>query len=178
MALVYKSTGVEFLDDYFSGATTPLKQAFKEGLALMTSNPDSLKGTVAPFEGKELPDGTADGFESGWLAATAGPLAGQDVERVMRHGYEQAIKLARDPLKPIETFFVTGAGPDFELHICEGKYAVTVFMLIPQDRTHGSHNAQSKSWVVRVGHLGDSTTAEELDLEDPPTVKTLVSGKP
>jgi hypothetical protein len=96
----------------------------------------------------------------------------------MRRGYEQAIDLANATDKPIETWIVAGASSKFELHISEGKYAVTVFMFLTDNRTYGSNRAGSRSWVIRVAGPGELPKDQltHLDFEDLPTVKTLVSG--
>jgi hypothetical protein len=176
MALVYKTFGSESLDQFYGGETTPLTEAYQNGLSLMQQNPDRISGAARPLEAQgQLPKNTADDLDTYWLA---GPN-GAEVDRVIRLGYEQAIKLANgnEEPKPIETFVVTGASEHFELHICEGMHAVTVFMFVTDDRTYGSKRSSSKSWVVRVGGLRERTKKENLDFEDPPVVMTQVSGK-
>ena len=69
-----------------------------------------------------------------------------------------------------------GASNNFEVHIAEGKYAVTVFMFVTDNRTYGSYRSGSRSWVVRVGGPGEHPRTQHIDLEDPPTVKIQVSG--
>jgi hypothetical protein len=106
-------------------------------------------------------------------------MAGPDVERVLRCGYEKAIGIARsrpDPL-PIETFWVTGASDSLEVHICEGERHVTVTVFIPTDRRYGSERAESKSWVVRVARTGDDRDIPPLDGGDPPVLAVQTSGR-
>ena len=176
MAIVYKTLGSESLDHFYSGIPSPLNQALQHGLNLMNASPTNLAGAAQPLENSgDLPANTASELDQYWVS----PPGGADVERVMRHGYEEAIALASthepDPM-PIETFLVTGAGEDFEIHICEGKHAVTVFMFVPDGRSYGSKRSSSKSWVVRVGGRRERAKKEQLDDADEPVVKTQVSG--
>jgi hypothetical protein len=173
MAIVYKTTGAEKLDHYSSGIPKPLADALRDGRHLMTANPTHLSDAARPLETDgTLPANSADHLDKYFLAGDA------EKERLMRRGYEQAIELANATDKPIETFFVAGGSSRFELHISEGKYAVTVFMFVTDNRTYGSHRAGSRSWVVRVAGPGELLKDEyvHLDLEDLPTVKTQVSG--
>ena len=175
MAIVYKTSGSEALDEYYSGNQTPLVDALREGLSLMRGSPNQLSGAARPLEAKgQLPQKSADDLDNYWLGGPDGP----DTERLIRHGYEQAIGLANasTPPKPIETFVVAGAGTNFEVHLCEGKHAVTVFLFVANTRTYGSRRAGSRSWVVSTGGPGERPRTEHIDLEVPPTVKTQVSG--
>jgi hypothetical protein len=62
------------------------------------------------------------------------------------------MQLAIQRGQPIETFWVTATGADFELHISEGHRSVLVFFFVPREegRKYGSTRAQSRSWVVRL----------------------------
>jgi hypothetical protein len=173
MAIVYKTTGAEKLDHFYSGIPEPLADALRKGRQLMTDNPAHLSDSAKRLEkdGK-LPANSANDLDKYFLA---GPN-GADKERLIRRGYEEAIELANATDKPIETFVVAGASSNFEVHISEGKYAVTVFMFVTDNRTYGSNRSGSRSWVVRVAGPGELPKTQHLDLEDPPTVKTQVSG--
>jgi hypothetical protein len=143
--LVYKSSAVEALDEFFSGDADKLRAAFDYSVDILDH----------------------------WLG---GPLAGKDVDRVMRHAYRQAIRLASaaDQPLPIETFWVTGMGDDFEMQICEGPRKVTVFVFIPG--TDGSsENTDARTFIVRSGSVHDPG-AETLDDRDPPVVQLQASG--
>jgi hypothetical protein len=177
--LVYKSSSVEALDDFFSGTRRELRRAHefsRDLLAQFEGQP--LSETTAVIErGKEGPDiqGATTHFREHWLS---GPLGGPNVDRVMRHAYREAIRLAGDrprPL-PIETFWVAGAGSDFEMQICEGARAITVFVFIPET-AGGSENAGARTWAIRPDPVHDPG-AERLDDLDPPIVKRRVSGPP
>jgi hypothetical protein len=174
--VVYKSTAVEFLDDFYGGGSEELKQAFDSALDLLRTDRPLVDRVSQLERDGRLSPGAADEFRAYWLAETS-QLAGKEVDRVLRHGFREAIELARssDPPRPIETFWVTGASDEFEVHICEGKRQVTVIMLIPLVRRYGSKRARSKSWAVRVGGLRDAD-AERLDEHDPATVKIQLSG--
>ncbi|HZP29572.1 MAG TPA: hypothetical protein VFC99_11515, partial [Acidimicrobiia bacterium] len=117
--------------------------------------------------------GAAQHFFDHWLADSS-ELGRKAVDRVMRHAYDQAIRLATraDGVVPIETFWVTGAGDDFEIHLCDGPQRITVFVFIP-GVAGGSTSTESRSWVIRVGR---DPGAERLDDEDPPVLKVQVSG--
>ncbi len=175
--LVYKSSAVEALDEFFSGDADKLRAAFDYSVDILDRfEGQPLSQTTAEIErgdaGPSIAD-AADHFHDHWLG---GPLAGKDVDRVMRHAYRQAIRFASDadqPL-PIETFWVTGIGDDFEMQICEGPRKVTVFVFIPG--TDGSsENTDARTFVVRSGSVHDPG-AETLDDRDPPVVQLQASG--
>jgi hypothetical protein len=177
---VYKSLTAEFLDDYYSGDATPLEEAYQSALALLEAHAsDPLSATTTDLnESGTLPRdvGNTDEFDAYWLSDTS-QLAGKEVDRVLRHGYLEAIRIAQtyETPVPIETFWVTGAGDNFEVHICSGKRRVTVFMFIPKPRRYGSTRSDTASLVVRVGGLRDDE-AVALDDGNPPIVRVQVSG--
>jgi len=169
--LVYKTSGAEFLDDFFSGTTQPLKEAFEQSQVTLSGGTDGIID-FAETHAEELPDDTAADLSRRWLRDG---YAAKHAERILRRGYEEAIRLAgRDQPLPIETLFVTGAGDEFELHVTEGKRRVTVVVFVPETRDYGSTRTQLRSWVVRAGPAGDG--AETLDSGDPPIVKVQTSG--
>ncbi len=175
MTYVYKNTGIEVLDDFFGGSAEQLEANFAYGLDLMNKQAAQFSRTVEKLEEEHHVDvGGAEQFDAYWLGSQS-QLAGKEVARVLRRGYEQAIELATSLGKPIETFFVTAAVNDFEVHVCEGRYAVTVFMFVPLARKYGSKNAISRSWVVRVGTPDDDEQVV-LDEQKPNIVSIQVSG--
>jgi hypothetical protein len=175
---VYKSRPAEFLDRLFGGQLGDLRDVYEQVVGnLASARRDGLGETSERLveRGELPPDIGVERFERAWLSG-AGPMADQDVERVLRLGYEAAIRIARnrdDPL-PIETLWVKGVSDEFEVHICESERHVTVILFIPTDRPYGSQNAASKSWVVRVAWEGDY--GDVLDDEDPPVVAVQTSG--
>jgi hypothetical protein len=173
---VYKSSSIERVDAFYSGdpgaALAYASELLSEAQVLQAAETFADDGQI------EADD--VGRFANGWLSGT-GPLAGKDVDRVIRLGYIEAIRTASDyePPVPIETFWVTGAGDDFEMHICAGAERVTVFMLIPVRRKYGSSTAASRSWVVRVGDHDDvdgSAPREQLDDGPVPVFKIQMSG--
>jgi hypothetical protein len=179
---VYKTTTAEFLDEFYSGASRPREEAFADASALLGSD-GSLLEAARELERREegIPEGSAAAFGEFWLGAS-GMRAGKSVDRVLRCGYREAVVLARERGVGIETFWVTGAGDDFELHICESTDRVVVFMVVPgeEGREYGSRLAQSRSWVVRVGDLDDvhpDAPRTMLDGDDPPVLRIQVSGE-
>jgi hypothetical protein len=176
--LVYKNTGAEHLDDFYSGTPEQLNRAYDEALAAVQGGNDAvLEWTQGRTQTSGLPARNHENLASDWLATG---LGGKHADRILRHGYEEAMKLARshrpEPL-PIETLFVRGCGDDFELHLCEGKRSVTVVLFVPSrpglSEDYGSENAKSKSWVVRAG---GAAGAEVLQDAEPPVVKARTSG--
>jgi len=178
---VYKTTTAEFLDAFYSGASRSRDEAFADASALLDSDA-SLVEAARELEARDegIPDGSAEAFGEFWLAES-GTRGGKSVDRVLRCGYREAVALARAQGLPIETFWVTGAGDDFELHICESTERVVVFMVVPgeDDRDYGSHLARSRSWVVRVGDLDEvhpDAPRAVLDDDGPPILSIQVSG--
>ena len=102
---------------------------------------------------------------------------------MIRLANREAIALAgaHSPEVPIETFWVRGAGDDFEVHIHDGVDRVTLFWMVPVERDYGSTRAETSSWVVRVGGLDDvrpDASRRELDNEPDPVRMIQVSGPP
>jgi len=158
---VYKSTAAEFLDEMFGGSPEELEVAYASSLELIDATSDGRLSEAAArlVDDRGLPQEAVEHSDAGWRASA-------EVDRVLRAGYREAIRLARDrevPV-PIDTLWVTGVVEDeFEIHICETEKRVTILLFIPLTRSYGSENARSRSWVVRAGGSDD---AEESWLED------------
>ena len=169
---VYKSTAAEFLDELFGGTAEELGVAYERALGLLESIGDGpLSEAAAMLVGDDgLPPEAVEDSATGWRA-------GDDVDRVLRAGYRQAIQLAssgHEPV-PIETLWLTGASDSFEVHICEGRHQVTVVLMVPLVRSYGSRRAQARSWVVR-SDAGDDEAAHLPEEGDPPVVMVQTSG--
>jgi hypothetical protein len=171
---VYKSTSAEYLDELFGGSGEQLEQAYQEALDRM-----------AGLEGAPLAEAASQLVEKGDLPSeavknsTTGWRAGSEVDRVLGCAYREAIELARSHPKPvpIDTLWVTGAGDDFEVHICDGERHVTVVMFIPLTREYGSKRAKARSWVVRAAGDGEPENARVFDEGDTRVAMVQVSGK-
>jgi hypothetical protein len=175
---VYKSTSAEYLDDLFGGTPDERAAQYAQSLGLLEDIGEApLSEAIERLaEEGELPAESVVDSERGWRGKP-------DVDRVIRAGYREAMRLASagDVPLPIETLWVTGATETFELHICEGKRAITVLFFIPLDRErprgYGSERAQARSWVVRTATADDDIEVFGLsDPGDPPIVKIQVSG--
>jgi hypothetical protein len=174
---IYRSKQAEQLDEYFSGSAEQLRAIYTTVLRRYDDYEDRpLLDLVTDFEGQtDVPwhNGAATEFEEHWSA-------GRDA--VLKAGYREAFTLAleHDPPVPLETFWVTGAGDDFELHISDGEQHVTVFMVVPPGDSVplGSIRARAKSWVVTAGDRTPDPgrpAAQELAAG---IVKVEVSGNP
>jgi hypothetical protein len=172
---VYKSQAAEFVDTFFDGESQPLADAYDRAEQLLATHTTSLLGTVADLvSGGDLAAGTDTDFDNFWLQDSK--LASMQVDRVMRAGYVEALRLGRDAgVVPIETFWVTGASDDFEMQVVKARSRITVFVLIPKTRRYGSLNATALSFAIRVGGLRDesATLANE---SNEPIVSVQVSG--
>ena len=177
-ALVYKTSSAEFLDRLYedpSGLTTA------QGLLSAHEN-DPLSATTEDLNNSHglSPDaGNKADFDKYWLSGT-GPFGGEEVDRVLRHGYGEAIRIASEEYAepvPIETFWVAGASDHFELHIGQARRCVTVFMFVPTTRGYGSRQAGAQTYVVRAGGLREDGETLHAGVNDqPPIVKVKVSG--
>jgi hypothetical protein len=173
-AAVYKSSNIEKLDDFYrndpGGALSSSADLLAERSTVDAASEFAGQGNMASVEvGK---------FGTGWLD--------EDAQRVIKVGEIEAIRIAStfSPPAPIETFWVTGAGDDFELHIHEPAAGtpdarVHVFMFIPRSRGYGSTRAESSSWIVRIGDrddVHDEAPREVLDNDGAEVFKIQVSG--
>jgi hypothetical protein len=175
---VYKTFDVEILDDFYSGVSgTGLDVALQQGEKALEDS--ATQGLSSGFDQytrfpQQRDDGTTPADFAGWLEG-----AGDDAERVVRLGYGEAVRLALYPHDdlprpvPIDTFFVTGASEEFELHVCDGKLRVTVLMFMPDERPYGSTRADAKSWILRTARPGDPDDAR---IDDGTVVRIQRSG--
>ena len=177
---VYKGSYLEALDQYFSGSPEELRESYRSALSLMRDRDEGLTGAVDELaggsdRGPSIDAAAAAHFQTTWLEGK-GQLEGQHVDAVMRRGYQEAIELALgyDEPVPIETFWVTGASNEFEMHICEGRDGIIVLQFLPLE-SEGSRRARSRSWVVGVGGPQNVPDEQVADTEVP-IVKVQVSG--
>jgi hypothetical protein len=139
---VYKTTNAEYLDRALESAVL-VRQALGRlaGASSLVARAQALEGSG------DLPPNSATDF-----AEFSDRMDTGTFDQVVRAGFTEAMQLAIQKGQPIETFWVTATGTDFELHICEGHRSVLLFFFVPreQDRKYGSTRALSRSWVVRV----------------------------
>jgi hypothetical protein len=181
---IYKNTSIEFLDAFYREDVDAAVQ-FGRGV-LGNSSTDALSVAQQWATASSFDTGELQGFQSRWLDENSA-LSAHDVDRVLRYSYREALELANAPklLEPpqppklVETFWVLGAGDEFEVHIHDGVDRVTMFMFVPLVRRYGSRNAATRSYVVRVGDLEDVPDAyarRELDADADPVLMIQVSG--
>jgi hypothetical protein len=172
---VYKSSSVESLDRFFDDSSDQqLADAYERGRQLLaaTAGRRLSQAAVDLVNTGHLPEGSVEHSDRGWRASSS-------VDRVIRHAYEEAMRLAsaKTPRQRIETLWVTGASEVFEIHICEGMRHVILLLFIPETRSYGSHRAEARSWVVRSTDERDLPLGTRvLDGEEPRVVLTQVSG--
>ena len=171
---VYKSSFAELLDDLFGGTPEELRAQYAESLGVLEDIGEAPLAVAIErlAEEGELPPEAVGDSKRGWRGQP-------DVDRVIRAGYREAMRLASagEVALPIETLWVSGASEAFELHVCEGRRAVTVLCFIPVQRDYGSERAQARSWVFRVGESSDEIDAFGLgEPGGPDIVQIQVSG--
>jgi hypothetical protein len=167
---VYKTTGMEAVDAYYSD---DLEARLAEAAGLLEG---TLLGAVEQFSQEGfMPGDEVENYQSGWPSS-------EKASKVLQHGYAQAVRIAQERHVPIESFFITGPGDDYEFHICSGRDRVTVFTLVPHSRDYGSKRADTQTWVVRIGDdaaIDGSMPREELDQSGEfPVVMIQTSGVP
>lgn len=176
---IYKISAGEVLDAFYDADPEAALAYASELLAGAAT--DSIRGAAETFvDDDHLSTGAVEDLQRYWLDGVEG-VPGEDVDRVLRFGYREAIALAReyDPPVPIESFWVTGPGTELGMHISAGPERVTVFIATPVKRDYGSRNATSRSWVVRIGDLTEidpHAPREQLDDARDPVLKIQVSG--
>jgi hypothetical protein len=156
---VYKTTNAEYLDRALQSPDD-----VQQALARLTDASSLVERAEALVSSGDLPDNSATD-----LADFSNRMNGGTFEQIVRAGFREAMQLAIQRGQPIETFWVTATGVDFELHICEGRRSVVLFFFVPrqEERKYGSTRALARSWVVRLDdeavlpgvprkHLGDS----------------------
>jgi hypothetical protein len=139
---VYKTTNAEYLDRALESA-----DRVREALERLTGASSLVARAEALVSSGDLPDNSATD-----LVDFSNRMDSGTFEQIVRAGFTEAMQLAIQRGQPIETYWVTATGADFELHICEGHRSVVLFFFVPreQDRKYGSTRALSRSWVVRL----------------------------
>jgi len=147
---IYKSKSIEFLDRFYRDDPTGAAGVAGELLSDSSTGAFAVANAWASRTGFDADE--VQGFQTVWLDP-AGTFGGHDVDRVLRYANRAAVELAtsRGSVRPIETFWVTGFGDEFEIHVHDGKDRVTMFMVLPEERTYGSERAATQSFVVREG---------------------------
>jgi hypothetical protein len=169
---VYKSTAAEVLDELFGGAGDELDAAFDRSLELLANDAPLSEATSRLVETGELPPDAVENSTRGWRA-------GEDVDRILRCAYREAIAISRsrdEPL-PIDTLWITGASDTFEVHLCEGTRQITLAMFIPVTRAYGSRNATARSWVLRAAGADDPSEARLPHDGEPAVAMVQTSGR-
>jgi hypothetical protein len=175
----YKSQSVEFLDAFYRDGGADAVATAQGLLAAPGADASTVASQWAGATGFD--PGELDGFRSRWLDED-GALGAYDVDRVLRYAYRAALELAaaHDPVVGLETFWVLGAGDEFEVHIHDGVDRITMFMVLPVTRRYGSRRATTSSHVVRVGDAPDvDGSVERVRLSDDggePVLMIQVSG--
>lgn len=166
---VYKTISAEYLDRVYSDPA-----AFPIAMQRLADPETTLVDVTLRLEQlNDLPDGSANEFSGLINAKAPSPL-----EQILRSGYRVAFEMASAKGQPVETFWVTAPGEDFELHICEGQQSIVVFFFIPgeEERDYGSRRAVSKSWVVRAGDRSDVHSDAPRTVLDDPVLQIQTSG--
>ena len=175
--LIYKNTHVEALDEqYVEGGEPGRLDAEFASFARTELRERDVPDITQSLEdeGTLVPNSRADydGFAS----------ERNDVDRILKHGYRHALDVAIAQNKPIETFWISSAGSDFEVHVCEGRSAILVFFAFPNEGPtgkFGSTRAVSRSWVFRAGdteEIHPDAPRETVDSDDPQVLRIGASG--
>lgn len=176
---IYKISAGEALDAFYDEDPEGALSYASE--LLVDAATDSVLGAAETFaDDGNISSGAVVDLQEFWLEGI-GSVPGEDVDRVLRLGYQEAIAIAQtyEPPVPIESFWVTRAGAELEMHISAGPQRVVVFISTPIERNYGSMRATSRSWTVRIGDLSDIDSAaprEPLDDDPNPVLKIQVSG--
>jgi hypothetical protein len=157
--IIYKNTSIEFLDRFYRGDVNRAVDIARQLLSDTSAGAFDVADSWAQGEG--FAHDEVVGFRDTWLSG-GGDFDGHDVDGVLRVAYREALALAyvprdEDPsrdAKLVETFWLTGFGDVFEVHVHDGDDRVTMFMILPGDRDYGSKRADTPSYVVREGDLG------------------------
>ncbi len=182
---IYKTKQSEELDEHFSGSADQLRGIYTTALHRYEEYDDQpLTAMVTDLAGQAgVPWSafTAEYFANEWVS---GKQSRSSTDAVLRNGYREAIRLAlsHEPPVPLETFWVTGAGADFEVQISDGEEHVTLFTIVPgvagDDIPLGSKRAVAKSWIVTAGErTPDEGRPEAEQLGTGEVLKLEISGK-
>jgi hypothetical protein len=165
---VYKTTNDEYLDDA-GGDPAALPDALER-----LKHAGSLEQVARDLAGNGLADDAGD-----YYAPFARDQGANTFERVLKSGFKVAMELAIEKDQPIETFWVTAPGRDFELHVTEGRYSVLMFFFVSgkETRPYGSARAASRSWVIRAGDRDDVHSDAPRTALDDGVVQIQVSGR-
>ena len=123
----FKNRAVEALDELFSGESRDLRETYSTVLELLESH-DELAALTRRYvrddgrwTGPEL-----DHFEGHWLTHDS------DLARLMKERYREAVDEAMKGPLPIDTYWVSDATDEFEIHVFPGKRRVAVHVFLPR----------------------------------------------
>ena len=124
----YKSEAVHKLDAFFNGNTRANNRRYAREILADKALP-TLAAVTEKAKGKiSLPDDQSTHFRDHWFT-----VGGDQVEREMRRGYEDAMNRADPENLPIETFWVWGSQIQrFEILVSTEAKRVKVLVRIPQ----------------------------------------------
>jgi hypothetical protein len=136
----YKPDAVRKLDAFFRGNAQKENRRYARKVLdespKLTDATDKAKGKIS------LPDDQSNHFRDHWFT-----VGGDQVEREMRRGYEDAIKRAEEGDLPIETFWVWGevdGSPikQFEILVSPEPQRVKVLVRIPEQMFNAAYEGR------------------------------------
>jgi len=156
--LVDKGPGLRLLDQQFGGDEADYLAVYDDALAVLEGrSPQSLAELAAEHADESsgrvtgLSDDDVDHFRADWLG---GWWPDQPVEEILRAGYADAIRRARDARLPIESLWVRGADA-VAVYVVVGHRQVTVLVCTPPVPDAGGSGEPDQIWVARAGADGN-----------------------
>jgi hypothetical protein len=168
--------GNNFMDEY-DAALARLEGTTARPLSdLADAHSDPSSGLQQGLTGND-----AQHFRDHWLDNVGGWWTNTHTEEILRAGFVEAIRHAKQVEKPIETWWVCADEKSFQVYICEGPRQITVIVYTPKP-VHEDPSAMTEDepiWVVKEREPYDQAPLDELSQGGSPVlIKKRVMCRP
>lgn len=160
MPFYYVGKGTQFrlLDNTYAGDEAAYVNALDAAITVLssegsTSSLEDIARQHTPASGSSsegLSDGDIEHFASHWLG---GWWPEHPVRQLLRHGFLEANRVAKEAKLPLEALWVCSEENVFHIYICRGPRQVTVIVYTPPPKEWVPFNQLKKEepiWVVKV----------------------------
>lgn len=166
MPYYYIGKGSQFslLDDQFGGAKDSRDRAYDEALSRLEATPLvelAARHNEQRSNARRLSENDLEHFKEHWLKKW---WPKHQVEDVLRAGFAEAIKRAKDAGLPLEALWVCADEDAFQVYICQGPNQITVLVFTPPPIEHVPDETLTEPELIWVVKQRDKWDKGEFDV--------------